>query len=157
MKQILVMTLFSCFILAGCQDGNNDQQITDSPQINKEEPVQGAFSLLPAAEVIESSSSGETKNINRFYAFLENTNEKEPDHIQIIQFTTEGDPVYQDIQFDGSVFTSTVNSSRDKYGSGGVRGTVCTDLTTAESAERIDYLLEGCENQEENLLLVVWK
>lgn len=153
MIKVLLLALISCFILPGC----NDLPSKDAGQPNKPEPAQGQFSPLPATEVIESSNSGEVKNIDRFYAFLENINEKESDHIQIIQFTTEGDPIYQDIQFDGTEFTSTVDNSRDEYGSGGIRETVCTELEIEESDERIDYLLKGCENQEEELLLVFWK
>lgn len=153
MKKVLLLALLSCFILPGC----NNQPSPEPSQTNKPKHSQGVFVPLPATEVIESSNSGELKNIDRFNTFLENINEKEADHIQIIHFTTEGDPIYQDIQFDGTEFTSTVDNSRDKYGSGGITEKICTELKIEESDERKDYMLEGCEGQGEELLLVFWK
>lgn len=154
MKRLVAFILAGSLILSGCQD---NQENADSPQITEQEPSQNAFSTLPRADVIESESSGKLKNLERFQTFLEHTNEKEPDHIQIIQFTTEGDPISRNLQFDGTVFKSMVNSSRDAYGSGGISEAVCSEITKTETAERIDYQLESCEIQEVIDLLVVWK
>ncbi|MFC3212389.1 DUF4362 domain-containing protein [Planomicrobium okeanokoites] len=84
-------------------------------------------------------------------------NEQEPDHIQLIQFTSEGHPISRDVQFDGSEFKSIVNSSRDSYGSGGVSEVACSGISKSETDERIDYQLEGCENKKVVELLVIWK
>ena len=154
MKKLAALILTGGLILSGCQ---NIQGNEDSAQTTKQEPSENAFSALPASDVIESASSGELKNMNRFQTFLERANEKEPDHIQIVQFTTEGDPIFRDLQFDGTVFKSIVDRSRDSYGSGRVSEAVCSDITKTETAERIDYQLRGCEDQEEIDLLVVWK
>lgn len=156
MKKLPVLILISGLILAGCQAGDDGQENTAAPQTTKQERGASAFAPLPAVDVIEVSSSGEAENLNRFYAFLENAEAEEPDHIQVRQFTTEGDPVTQDIQFDESEFKSILATSRDQYGSGGIAETVCDELTVTETAERTDYQLEGCENGQENYLLTVW-
>lgn len=154
MKKLVALILAGGLILSGCQD---IQRTAESPQTTKEEPSGNAFSALPRADVIESAGSGEIKNLDRFHTFLEHINGEEPDHIQIIRLTTEGDPISRDLQFDGTAFKSIMDSSRDKYGSGGVSEAVCSEITKRETAERIDYQLEGCENKEEIELLVVWK
>ncbi|QHJ69993.1 DUF4362 domain-containing protein [Planococcus halotolerans] len=154
MKRLAALILTGSLIVSGCRDVQVNE---DSPQITVQEPGENAFSALPTEDVIESTTSGEIKNMSRFQTFLEHANEKEPDHIQIVQFTTEGDPISRDLQFDGTEFKSVLNSSRDRYGSGGISEAVCSDITTTETAERIDYQLEGCVNTEEINLLVVWK
>lgn len=157
MKQLLILALLGCLIMAGCQETNNGREITESPQTKKQEHIGSALPILPQVDVVESANSGEIKNKARFIEFLENTNENKADHIQIIQVTTEGDPIKRGIQFDGSIFISTIDSSRDEYGTGGISETVCTELTTTDAAERIDYQLEGCEDEEERHLLAEWK
>lgn len=154
MKRLVAFILTGGLILSGCQDSRVDQS---SVQTIKQEPGENAFPALPTVDVIESASSGEVKNLDRFQIFLERANHKEPDHIQIIQFTSEGDPISRDLQFDGTVFKSIVNSSRDAYGSGGISEAVCSEITKTETDERIDYQLADCENTEEVDLLVVWK
>ncbi|MCM3609859.1 DUF4362 domain-containing protein [Planococcus sp. MERTA32b] len=154
MKRLASIILIGALFLSGCQDNRVNE---DSPQITQPEPSENAFPPLPTADVIESGSSGEVKNLDRFQTFLEHADEKEPDYIQIIQFTTEGDPISRDLQFDGAVFKSTMNSSRDSYGSGGISEAVCSEIAKTETAERTDYQLEDCEDTEVIDLLVVWK
>lgn len=154
MKRLGALVLVGGLILAGCR---NVQEVADfTPNIEQEQEP-SAFSPLAIVDVIEIASSGEIKNMDRFQTFLEHAREQEPDHIQIVQFTTEGDPVSRDLQFNGTVFESIVDSSRDTYGSGGISEAVCSEVTMTETAETIDYRLDGCENKEEIDLLVVWK
>lgn len=153
MKKLMILAV-SVLSLAGCDNGQTN---TSAPQTNEEKQTDPAFSPLPADDVIEVASSGEIENLNRFHTFLENTDAKEVDHVQIRHFTTEGDPISWDIQFDGSVFQSILNSSRDQYGSGGIAEVVCDELIETKTAEGTEYLLVGCENGQENHLLTVWK
>lgn len=153
MKRLLILAI-SLLSLSGCGNGQTN---TSAPQIKEQKQTEPAFSSLPADDVIEVASSGEIGNLNRFHKFLENTDAKEADHIQIRQFTTEGDPISRDIHFDGSVFQSTFNSSRDQYGSGDISETVCAELTRTETVESTDYQLEACESDQVNSLLTVWK
>lgn len=154
MKWFVLLILTGGLFLAGCQEVEEE---TDFRPNSKQEQNPDAFSPLTAIDVIESGSSGEIKNVNRFEKFLERVNDQEPDHIQLVQFTTEGDPITRDLQFDGVEFKSKVNSSKDAYGSGCISEAICTEITETETAERIDYQLEGCEMQEVLELLVVWK
>lgn len=153
MKRLLILAI-SLLSLSGCGKGQTN---TSAPQIKEQKQTEPAFSSLPADDVIEVASSGEIGNLNRFYKFLENIEAKEADHIQIRQFTTEGNPISQDIQFDGSVFQSIFNSSRDQYGSGGIAEAVCDELIGTKTAEGTEYLLVGCENGQENHLLTFWE
>ncbi|WP_372868619.1 DUF4362 domain-containing protein [Planomicrobium okeanokoites] len=155
MKWLAILILTGGWLLTGCQD---IQEVTADIQPNTgQEPDRSAFSPLPQIDVIEVASSGEIKNENRFQTFLERVNEQEPDHIQLVQFTSEGDPISRDVQFDGSEFKSIVNSSRDSYGEGSVSEMACSGISKSETDDRIDYQLEGCGNKKVVELLVIWK
>lgn len=155
LKWVAILILTGGWLLAGCQD--IQEETADIQPNTGQELDRSAFSPLPQIDVIEVASSGEIKNRDRFQTFLERVNEQEPDHIQLIQFTSEGNPIFRDVQFDGSEFKSIVNSSRDSYGSGGVSEVACSGISKSETDERIDYQLEGCENNKVVELLVIWK
>lgn len=50
-----------------------------------------------------------------FDEFANNAENGIADDITIVNFTTEGDPIYCYLYFDGEKFTCTVDTSRDKY------------------------------------------
>ncbi|MGI2326695.1 DUF4362 domain-containing protein [Planococcus sp. YIM B11945] len=133
MKKHWVLVLFSCLVLVGCQ---NDH------------------ASFPAADTITTATL-EIENVDRFYSFLENFTEKDPDHINIISYTTEGDPIYRNLQYDGKVIHFRVDRSKDKHSSEKVTETVCTELRNEESDKRVDYLLGNCEDQSQDTVLVV--
>lgn len=85
MKLILGVAVSLC-ILAGC----SNMQIAGSSQ----EPVSNNLSALPTTDMIKRYNSGEIKNLERFQVFFNNFSEKEGDHIRIIHYTTEGDPIF---------------------------------------------------------------
>ena len=151
LKQFIALVFLSGFVLTGCQDDVETQQTKESQQVSD------SSDSPPAEDIIEVTSSGETKNLERFHVFLKNLNQKQTDHIRIISFTTEGDAIFQDLVFDGYAISSETDSTRDKYGSGTVKKTTCTGIKKEESEERSDYQLEGCENQQQNHILTVRK
>lgn len=150
MKKIIGFLLPCCLLVSGCQDEEPNAKIQGQQQVNH-------LSETPSAEnVVTSSNSGEIENIDRFYVFLDNVTNQKADSLRVVSYTTEGDPIFQDLGYDGETIVSIVDSSRDSYGSGGVTENVCTEINKEESAERIDYLLEGCKDAEEILVLVLW-
>lgn len=66
----------------------------------------------------------------------------------MIFYTTEGDPIYQDLEFDGQAIKSVYDSREDQYGSGEVIETICTEFETVETEDKPDYILTGCENKD---------
>lgn len=146
MKLILGVAAVFC-ILAGC----SNMQITGCSQ----EPVSNNLSALPTADMIKSYNSGEVKNLERFQQFTEKIVGQERDHIRIIHYTTEGDPIYYDLNFNGEEIAFTVDSSQDQYGSGEMAEVICTELAAAESIEGMDYFLDGCEHAERQFILSV--
>ncbi|MGK7379773.1 DUF4362 domain-containing protein [Planococcus sp. 1R117A] len=134
MKKHWVLVLFSCLVLFGCQ--NN-------------------YASFPAADTIIERNLGNVENLDRFHDFLENFANKQADHILIQTYTTEGDPIYLELQYDEKAIHFTRDLTEDKYGSFEVTETVCTELRKEESDKRVDYLLGHCEDQSQDTVLVV--
>ena len=96
---------------------------------------------------------GEIKNIERFEEFLSNIKKGQKDNIRVIRYTVEGDPILRDLEYDGKTIKTTNDTRRDQYGQGSINSTTCTSIEENETTERT-YVLEGCENPIDNIVLV---
>jgi hypothetical protein len=81
---------------------------------------------------------------------------KKEDKIRVTGYTDEGDPVYQDLQFDGQEIQYKYDNSNDKYGGQdrGIEKDVCSKIIDRESGSgQVEYLVSGCSNNLEHFLL----
>ncbi len=151
MKKIYCLVMVTTFfILAGCQNAENtvENEITSDNE--------AIFDFVPSSEDV-ISMHGDIENIERFETFFNNVENGEKDKIRIVNYTTEGDPILQEVDYDGENIKITTDSRRDRYGQGGISQNTCQEIDVVEKLERTDYLLEGCKNQLDNMLLVIWK
>lgn len=86
------------------------------------------------------------ENHERFTRFLNNVENKTDDRIKIIRYTTEGVPIFQQMEYDGEMIQTIHDSSQDEYGSGKIEKTVCSNIEMVEDNEYTFYILKGCEN-----------
>lgn len=139
----LVASAFLFFVLSACQELQSGEQ--EFPPYN------------PTTEDIVATH-GDIENLERFHQFIENIKNDIADEIRIVRYTTEGDPIIQDVNFDGEMIETTLDSRRDSYGSGSLDTTTCQSIKVEEKAERTDYLLTDCKQPNiDNLILVVHK
>jgi len=139
--------LFTLFI-AGCQNTGNS---TNSIQEQNDVP-----DYTPSSEDIVEMH-GEIENMERFKEFLNNIEQEQRDNIRVVRYTTEGDPMLHDVEYDGEVIKSTTDTRRDKFGEGSINTTTCTSIEVVETTERTDYILDDCENIKDDIILVIWK
>ncbi|WP_224077492.1 DUF4362 domain-containing protein [Planococcus chinensis] len=121
------LILMACLLLFGCQNEHDS---------------------FPEEDTVKIKNSGDRENFDRLDRFLQNFQQREPDHIKVIFYTTEGDPIYQDLEFDGKAIKSIYDSREDQYGSGEVIETICTEFEAVETGGNPDYILTGCENKD---------
>lgn len=93
---------------------------------------------------IVESSHGDVTNEERLYSFYENTKNGKKDAVRIISYTTEGDPIYQDLFYNGSVVESKEDHTEDQYGSGEIVARECESIIILSSETEEVYMLEGC-------------
>ncbi|WP_185960101.1 DUF4362 domain-containing protein [Planococcus soli] len=88
---------------------------------------------------------GDVTNEERLYRFYENMENGEKDAVRIISYTTEGDPIYQDLSYDGNVIESVEDFTEDQYGSGEIVARECESMVILSSETEEVYVLEGCD------------
>lgn len=144
----VVFVLIITLLIAGCQNTENSTNTTQ-----KENNIPD---YNPSSEDIVDLH-GEIENIERFKEFLNNVEDEQKDNIRVVRYTTEGDPMLHDLEYDGKAIISTTDTRRDKYGKGSINTTTCNSIEMVETTERTDYLLDDCENIIDNTILVIWK
>ncbi len=142
MKKILpFVPLF--FMLTACGDENPHSQETSSP------------SPFTPSEQDVVNEHGNITNLTRFEDFFTSVQQSKKDAVRIIAYTTEGDPIIKDVQFNGSTIKYTLDTTRDGYGQQEVTITNCKSIEKIETDETTKYQIAGCENETDGTLLVV--
>ena len=137
--------LLAVLLLSGCQ--NTDGQ--SSGKVNN-------ANYSPSSEDVVDRN-GEIENFERFEKFKSNTEKGIQDKLTIVQYTTEGEPIFHQLDYDGIVIKSTIDTSRDHYGAGEIYHNTCTSIEMIERTDATEYNLQGCEEGLDNTVLVIWK
>ncbi|UOQ47013.1 DUF4362 domain-containing protein [Gracilibacillus caseinilyticus] len=94
---------------------------------------------------------GEYENLIHLETFRQAVQNQQVSHLRLIRHTTEGDPIYYNISYDGNEFNISRDSRKDSYaGSGDImNGFTCKQLEnslTEENNIRFDFT--SCDQQE---------
>lgn len=103
------------------------------------------------------NTHGTVENAGRLDEFVSSVEQRKNDAVQVVNFTTEGDPIYQTLEFDGEVIKFTHDSSRDQFSSGSITTMNCGSISKKETASTVDYVLTGCEQGEAFNVLAIEK
>lgn len=147
-KNYGLFILFLMLLIYGC---NSEDRSTDINMFPNNIP-----NYISSLEDIVDTH-GEIKNKERFDEFLNNVYQGEEDRIRVVRYTTEGDPMLHELEYDGEIINSTTDTRRDQYGHGSITQTTCTSIEEVETNESIKYILEGCEHAIDNIILVIRK
>lgn len=115
--------LVCSILLVGCQE------VQEPPRAN--------------GTVVEDTGL-EMKNWDAFLAFYDNVLHSRPDHVQIINLTVEGHPIYYVAEYDGSHIKLSVDTSHDPYGSPRVETDLCEGIQKEELENGYSYSLTAC-------------
>lgn len=101
---------------------------------------------------------GQITNLEKFMEFVENVKQGREDKIRVVRYTTEGDPILHDLEYDGEIITSTTDTTRDEFGDGHVSTATCKSIDVKETEESTDYTLSECnKTNRDNRILEIWK
>jgi Domain of unknown function (DUF4362) len=132
-----IMAIASLVCLAACSQDTG-------PQTDRAEKEH-------ADEVVIGHNAIE--NADRFQAFSKRVSQQQKDEIRIMQRTIEGDPIYQNVRFNGKEYEYTHDSREDAYGSKEVTRDTCGDFRVIETNTETTALLEKCENRIDSITL----
>ena len=138
--------VLAIFLISGCQN-------TDEP-ISVKTGQADVSSDRPSSEAVVDRL-GQIENFERFEEFLMNTEKGVKDKLTIVQYTTEGDPIFQELDYDGTVIKSTTDTSQDKFGSGEIYKKTCTSIEVTEKTDVTEYVLTGCDESEDITLFIM--
>ncbi|HCX51904.1 MAG TPA: hypothetical protein DG757_23440 [Bacillus sp. (in: Bacteria)] len=141
-RPLLFVALAICILLfGGCGKGGKF-----SPSYT--EPNKASHN-----EVIDRH--GQVENMERLDSFVERVQAKSKDKVRLIRYTIEGDPIYHDLDFDGTTLTLTYDTTEDKFGQGEVTSYKCKSIQKQESDTETKYTLEGCPKEYMGELLYI--
>ncbi|MBF6633099.1 DUF4362 domain-containing protein [Microbacterium sp. APC 3898] len=95
-------------------------------------------------DIIEDAQ-GEITNGERLYEFYEHTENGEEDAVRVISYTTEGDPIYHDLHFDGNKIESVEDNREDQFSSEEVVIRQCESILILTSETEAIYVLRECD------------
>lgn len=98
-KRVLILAMVTCmlvFIACSSQGKNYDKSVDNK-------------------DTITYSFSG-TENDERLQKFIDNVDEGKTDRINLVRYTTEGDPIITQLYFNGEDIEIALDNSKDKFG-----------------------------------------
>ncbi|WP_246288906.1 DUF4362 domain-containing protein [Bacillus haikouensis] len=95
---------------------------------------------------------GKIENLEQFEMFVENVQNGKKDNVRIVSYTVEGDPILQDLEFDGETIQSVEDSRMDAYGNGEVTKMSCEEIeyATEQDLAANVYNLKQCNKKQYN-------
>jgi chitin deacetylase len=128
-------------------NNNKRKKPTTTKVVNPKKPYSVADAIING-DVVSSSSGFE--NLDKFARFLENVKNNITDTIRITRYTVEGDPIFDNLVFDGKLIHYTSDNTQDGYaGTGaGINTTACKYVEDRKTDYGIEYYLVGCESIE---------
>ena len=147
MKKILLLFPV-CLMLISCKD---KEEVTESPVI----PVSTTAYTLMEEDVV--NKYGDITNLERFEAFVGHVEGSTSDKVRIVSYTTEGDAIYKDLIYNDNIIMYTIDSTQDRYGEQTVAATTCQSIEKLETSELSVYKLIACEEELDDLLLIIEK
>jgi hypothetical protein len=89
---------------------------------------------------------GEITHLEKFNQFLQNVHDGIKDKVRITSYTTEGDPIFYDLDYNGKKVNYTYDDSQDSYGGSGVQSTSCSDIVSSNVENGVEYNLSNCSS-----------
>ncbi|MBB6447854.1 DUF4362 domain-containing protein [Bacillus benzoevorans] len=120
-----------------------------------ENETYGSEEAVKRGDVVYQS---EVVNLERFEQFLNNLSKNKEDKIRVTGYTHEGDPIYQDLQFDGKAIQYRYDNLNDEYAGNdkGIKTDICTKIVEKENVQgEVEYLISGCSKNQDHFLIRV--
>ncbi|MBM6771437.1 MULTISPECIES: DUF4362 domain-containing protein [Bacillus cereus group] len=91
-----------------------------------------------------------TSNLDKFEQFVMNVDQGEVDKIRIVQYTDEGDPVFQTLEHSGKDILYVLDSRQDKFAGDhkGLHKDSCKSIVKEQRKSESTYRLTDCTNED---------
>lgn len=115
----------------------------------------GKYTMEEAKENGDTIVQKGVENSDRFESFLNKSKQGKSDQIRITAYTTEGDPIVYDVEYDGKTYQYSSDASRDQFGStdDDRKNEVCQQLDKTIVKQEAIYTLSKCAEGTDHELL----
>lgn len=150
--KLVFFVILSFSLLVGCQDNsesaivkNNNEEVVPSIPDNPKKPYRSEEAIKNGDVV---NIHGEISNLEKFESFIDNVGAKKKDNIRITIYTTEGDPIFFNLQYDGKNIQYTFDNSQDGFAGEdkGKQSTTCSKIEKKGADTGVEYYLSGCSS-----------
>ncbi|MGF9964123.1 DUF4362 domain-containing protein [Bacillus rhizoplanae] len=137
---ILLCFLFYIGVLAGC---------LSSVKTVENNQKQGEVKVNKKSDIVVKTDG--TSNLEKFQQFLAHVKSGKADKVRIVNYTDEGDPIFQTLNYDGININYLFDDSNDKFGGShkGKRSDMCRGIMKEKSDEGVSYKLSECKENHE--------
>ncbi|ASS68405.1 MULTISPECIES: DUF4362 domain-containing protein [unclassified Paenibacillus] len=87
---------------------------------------------------------GLARNRDQWETFIANVEAGVQDELQIVRYTFEGDPVFDNLSFDGTTIMHRYDSTHDAFGSPGKTVDFCRSIEGKKKDDGTEYVLSSC-------------
>jgi hypothetical protein len=91
---------------------------------------------------------GKWSNASKWKQFVNHVKDGTADAVHVTTYTIEGDPIFQDLLFDGEKIAYTFDNTHDAFGSPFKPVSFCSTIETSKTTEGTEYRLAGCSGGE---------
>jgi len=152
--KLFFLVFLSFTLLVGCQ-GNSDSADVKTNQRefmprmpdNPEKPYKSEEAIKNGDVV---NNHGNISNFEKFEDFIANVRANKKDNIRITAYTTEGDPIFYNLQYDGTNIQYTFDNSQDGFAGQdkGKKSTTCSKIEKKSVDTGVEYYLSGCSSED---------
>nr|WP_144929013.1 DUF4362 domain-containing protein [Paenibacillus bovis] len=135
------------FVLAACGTSSkiNENQET---YVKKVPTSTGNMSTKPYVKGVKNvdvvNSHGSIDGLERMEKFYEDVQNDISSHLRIVYYTIEGDPMVKDLVYNGESIEVKYDTTRDKYGSGEITVTSCTNIIKEVNPTNTSFIAINC-------------
>jgi hypothetical protein len=137
---ILLCFLFYIGVLAGC---------LSSVKTVENNQKQGEVKVNKKSDIVVKTDGA--SNLEKFQQFLAHVKSGRADKVRIVNYTDEGDSIFQTLNYDGININYLFDDSNDKFGGShkGKKSDVCKGIMKEKSGEAVSYTLSECKKNHE--------
>ncbi len=98
---------------------------------------------------------GQITNLDKWVQFMENVKNGTPDEAHVTFYTIEGDPIFQDLLYDGQTIEYTYDNTKDAFGSPKKTTAFCKSIDRNRVKQGTQYTLGQCDRDEQTFYFTV--
>lgn len=113
---------------------------------NSQNEVEDKINVKGLKNVDVLNTHGSIEGLERMSRFYDDVQNGVPSNLRVVHYTIEGDPIVTDLKYDGEFLEVKYDTTRDKFGSGGITINQCGNLIEEVNPTNTSYIAVDCND-----------